>query len=64
MDCRIERRVAAVAASVLLAGNVFVPPSDFSEDEDGDVEMTLSDCRTAREERSEAIVDANAWMES
>lgn len=63
VDWRIERRVAAVAASVLVEGRDVL--SDFPEDEDEDVvEITFRDWRTAREERSEAIVEAKAWIES
>lgn len=61
VDWRIERRVAAVAASVLVVGSCVPLLSGFS---DVVVEMTFSDWRTAREERREAIVEAKAWMES
>lgn len=61
VDWRIERRVAAVAASVLVVGSPVALMSDFSEVL---VEMTFRDWRTAREERREAIVEAKAWIES
>lgn len=63
VDCRIESSVAAVAASVDVLGN----PDDDGEVLDfssGDVaavvDMTFRDCNTARDDRSDAIVDANA----
>ena len=68
---RMERRVAKVAASVLEGGIMPVDAglalalaswlvSEVVEVE----EMTFRDCRTAREDRRLAIVDAKAWMES
>lgn len=63
VDWRMERRVAAVAA-VAESGGMVLVLFGVSEDEDGeeDEEMTLSDCRTAREDSRPAIVDAKAWM--